>query len=187
MPDGSTRDNVHTATDRSLAAIELQIAKTTDILKQQLSFYDRLLLLAGATITLTFTATASFHSHSPKAVASVASLEAAWIFLVYAMLACLASNWCTIVYLSHQTVITSNVMLGARNALLQMVARDHNPAVELVSTDTAVEAAKRSEPNVLAAKKMEKLSRHLGRSAQIAIMVAYVTLLFFLLRNVQNI
>jgi hypothetical protein len=188
MPNSpnTSGESTNAAIDNSLHSVEAQLAKAVDVIKQQIAFYNQLLLLSGATITLTFTATASFHSHGGKGIVAIGFLIFVWILLVYAMLACLAANWCTIACLTHRTIVTSGVMTAAHQTRLKIAARNHAPEADLPSHETAVEVAKQSEVQMKGANKLERISGLLGLSAQLAVAIAYVLLLWFMSQNIRD-
>jgi hypothetical protein len=181
------RARVDTAADRTLDTADVQIARVGETLKLKIAFYDRLLLLSGATITLTFTVTSSLHLSTGKHLEATALLLWSWKLLIYAILACLAANWMSVVLNITQTTAVMQSMALMRSKLLKMAVHEYKPGAPFPDNELSPEEVKKQAVKTKSRVITEKVSNYIGFSAQLAVAGAYILLLRFLARNISNI
>lgn len=183
----AAKERVEAAMGRTIDTTDQQVARVVDAVKLKIAFYDRLLLLSGATITLTFTATSTFHANSGKLILGTRFLIWGWILLIYAILACLASNWLSISSGIQQSTMVMTVMASARHTLLKMAVDAYKPGAPFPKNDLSDEQLKKQAIQGKSRELIERIANYFGVSAQLAVCGAYILLLRFLIGNISSI
>jgi hypothetical protein len=183
----AAKERMEAAMSRTIETTDEQVARVVEAVKLKIAFYDRLLLLSGATVTLTFTATSTLHANSAKLLLATRFLILGWILLVYSILACIASNWLSISAGIQQSTMVMTVMAAARHTLLKMAVQAYKPDAPFPdNAQTPAELEKQARQGK-SREIIEKISNYLGFSAQLAVCGAYILLLRFLIKNILSI
>jgi hypothetical protein len=180
-------ENAQDQITSALRTMEGLTDKLAELVKLQISFFDKLIILNGGTLAVSFTAATGFHTHfAGKQPVAANDLFSAWQLLIISIVLSLVSNWLNMSYILNTTLYITTRALTVDIFRAQEAQQLLEPEVVPTPLDVSPEKLERDARNIAIYNGAQGLAMFFGLISQGATFLSYISLFKFARANFLN-